>query len=120
MKKLFLTLTVLLGLLLTGCSTKNDITNGISDETVAKATTSALSVKGADVSWVPAMEYSGYYWLNKAGVKTDILNILKSDYGMNTVRLRVFVNPSGDVGNGWCDTANTVAMAKRAKALQCH
>lgn len=76
----------------------------------------ALGVNGADVSWVPAMESQGYYWLNKAGVRTDILQILKNDYKMNTVRLRVFVNPSGDVGNGWCDTAATVAMAKRAKA----
>lgn len=117
MKKLFLTLTVLLGLLLNGCSTKNDMSTKLNDETVEKATTSTLSVKGADVSWVPAMEYSGHYWLNKSGVKKDILSILKSDYGMNTVRLRVFVNPNGDVGNGWCDVANTVAMAKRAKAL---
>jgi arabinogalactan endo-1,4-beta-galactosidase len=77
----------------------------------------AIAVKGADVSWVPAMEYSGCSWYNKAGVKTDVLKILRDDYGMNTVRLRVFVNPSGDTGNGWCDKANTVAMARRAKAL---
>lgn len=77
----------------------------------------ATFVKGADVSWVPAMEAAGNVWYNKAGVKTDILKILRDDYGMNTIRLRVFVNPSGDAGNGWCDTANTVAMAKRAKAL---
>lgn len=87
----------------------NDVETPIAD--------AAISVKGADVSWVPAMEYSGGVWYNKAGVKTDILKILRDDYGMNTVRLRVFVNPSGDVGNGWCDKANTVKMAKRAKAL---
>lgn len=77
----------------------------------------ATFANGADVSWVPAMENAGYVWYNKAGVKTDILKILRDDYGMNTIRLRVFVNPSGDAGNGWCDTANTVAMAKRANAL---
>ncbi len=79
--------------------------------------TAATFVKGADVSWVPAMEAAGNVWYNKAGVKTDILKILRDDYGMNTIRLRVFVNPSGDPGNGWCDTTNTVNMAKRAKAL---
>lgn len=72
---------------------------------------------GADVSWVPAMEYSGYKWYHSNGQQDDVLKILKNDYGVNSVRLRVFVNPSGDVGNGWCDKANTIAMAKRAKAL---
>ncbi len=86
---------------------------GMNDE-VRAATTFA---NGADVSWVPAMEANGYVWYDQYGVKKDVLSILKDDFGVNAVRLRVFVNPSGDIGNGWCDKANTIAMAKRAKAL---
>jgi arabinogalactan endo-1,4-beta-galactosidase len=82
-----------------------------------EATAASTFAKGADVSWVPAMEAQGYVWYNKSGVKTDVLTMLRDDYGINSIRLRVFVNPSTDYGSGWCDTANTVAMAKRAKAL---
>ena len=115
MKKVFTIFYVISIFLLVACSEKTKVTDALTNND-ARAT-STLAVKGADVSWVPAMEYSGYSWYNKSGVKKDILSILQSDYGMNTIRLRVFVNPSGDVGNGWCDTTNTVAMAKRAKAL---
>lgn len=118
MKKLFIITLAIIGLLMTGCFGSSNITDTVNaDSSTEEKATDTLTVKGADISWVPAMEYSGYSWYNKSGVKKDILSILQSDYGMNTIRLRVFVNPSGDVGNGWCDTANTVAMAKRAKAL---
>lgn len=77
----------------------------------------ATFAKGADVSWVPAMESKGYVWYDKYGVRKDVLSILKDDFGINAIRLRVFVNPSGDIGSGWCDKANTLNMAKRANAL---
>jgi arabinogalactan endo-1,4-beta-galactosidase len=73
--------------------------------------------KGADVSWVPGMEAQGYVWYDEDGNQKDILRILKDDYEINSIRLRVFVNPSEDYGSGWCDKERTVAMAKRAKAL---
>src|SRR5262245_10052970 len=52
--------------------------------------------KGADVSWMTQMEASGVRWLNDNGTQQDLLQILK-DHGMNAIRLRVWVNPSG----GW-------------------
>jgi len=76
-----------------------------------KSTTFA---KGADVSWLPEMEASGYTFYNDKGKKEDCFKILK-DHGMNAIRLRTWVNPSKDKGSGHCSKDETVAMAVRAK-----
>jgi len=67
--------------------------------------------KGADVSWVSQEESAGYSFYNASGVKTDPFVLLKN-LGVNTIRLRVWVNPSG----GWCNGADTLYKAKRAIA----
>jgi arabinogalactan endo-1,4-beta-galactosidase len=72
--------------------------------------------KGGDVSWLPQMEATGYIFYDADGTPKDGLQLLK-DRGMNTVRLRVFVNPSSDRINGHCSPAETVAMAVRAKNI---
>jgi arabinogalactan endo-1,4-beta-galactosidase len=72
--------------------------------------------KGADVSWLPQMEASGYVFKDADGTPKDCLQLLK-DRGMNAIRLRVFVNPSNDKIDGHCDKVATVGMAKRAKAM---
>jgi len=72
-------------------------------------------IKGADISWVPGQEKSGVVFKDTLGKQRDIIDILKTDYQMNTVRLRVFVNPSDDWGNGLCDIPATIGMAKRVK-----
>ncbi len=66
---------------------------------------------GADLSWVTQMEASGYIWKNASGVQKDIFVICK-ELGFNSVRLRVWVNPSG----GWCGKTDVVNKAKRAAA----
>ena len=68
--------------------------------------------KGADISWLTQMEAGNMKFYNSAGTQQDCIQILK-DLGMNAIRLRVWVNPS----NGWCNTADLVAKATRAKAL---
>jgi arabinogalactan endo-1,4-beta-galactosidase len=72
--------------------------------------------KGADASWLPQMEATGYKFYDSDGTQKDCLQLLK-DRGMNTIRLRVFVNPSNDKTNGHCSPAETVAMAVRAKNM---
>jgi arabinogalactan endo-1,4-beta-galactosidase len=72
-------------------------------------------IKGADISWVPGQESRGITFKDTLGKQRDILDILKNDYQINSIRLRVFVNPSDDWGNGLCDIASTVSMAKRIK-----
>ncbi|MFC4104063.1 glycoside hydrolase family 53 protein [Paenibacillus xanthanilyticus] len=74
--------------------------------------------KGADISWVAGMEAQGYKWKDKNGTTRDILQILKNDYQMNSVRLRVWVNPNmSDYFNGYMNADTAAKLAKRAKDL---
>jgi arabinogalactan endo-1,4-beta-galactosidase len=82
-------------------------------ETPAEA--AAGFVKGVDISWVPQMEARGYSWKNASGQTQDLLTVLKG-YGITAVRLRTFVNPSGDPANGHCGINEVAAFAKRVRA----
>jgi len=79
-------------------------------------TTTNVFAKGGDVSWLPEMEKeSNFKFYNDNGVAQDCFQILK-DHGINTIRLRTWVNPSMvDWKNGHCSKYETVAMAVRAK-----
>jgi len=70
--------------------------------------------KGADISWLPQMEASGYTFYNNNGEAEDCFRILR-DHGINSIRLRTWVNPSDDAASGHCSKEETVAMAVRAK-----
>lgn len=72
--------------------------------------------KGADVGWLQQMEATGYVFYNDNGVAQDCFQILK-DKGINSVRFRVFVNPSADKVSGHCSKDEVVAMSVRAKAM---
>ena len=72
--------------------------------------------KGADVGWLPQMEATGYKFYDSDGSQKDCLQLLK-DRGMNTIRLRVWVNPSNDKASGHCSPAETVVMAVRAQKM---
>jgi arabinogalactan endo-1,4-beta-galactosidase len=67
---------------------------------------------GADVGWLTQMEDSGYKFYNSDGVQQDCMQILK-DKGINSIRLRVWVNPA----DGWNGQTDVVAKAVRAKNL---
>jgi len=77
-------------------------------------TDSVAFSKGGDISWLPQMEDGGYKFYNDQGVEEDCFKILK-DHGMNTVRLRTWVNPSDNKTSGHCSKEETVAMAVRAQ-----
>jgi arabinogalactan endo-1,4-beta-galactosidase len=66
--------------------------------------------KGADVSWLTEMEAAGKKFYDNGGTEREGMTLLKS-LGMNTIRLRVWVNPAG----GWNNTADVIAKAVRAK-----
>ena len=76
----------------------------------------ASFAKGADVSWLPQMEATGYKFYNDSGTQQDCLQILK-DHGINSIRIRTWVNPSNDSVNGHCSKTETVALAKRASQM---
>ena len=64
------------------------------------------------MSWVTEMEASGKKFYNAAGTETEGMQLMKS-LGMNSIRLRVWVNPSPS----WNNAADLVAKAVRAKNL---
>lgn len=68
--------------------------------------------KGADVSWLTEMEKSGKKFYNANGREMECMTLLR-DLGMNSIRLRVWVNPS----EGWCNESDLLAKAWRAKQL---
>ncbi|WP_223648947.1 glycoside hydrolase family 53 protein [Hymenobacter psoromatis] len=79
----------------------------------APAASAQSFAKGADVGWLQQMEATGYVFHNEQGQAQDCLAILKAQ-GINSIRLRVFVNPSADKASGHCSPAEVTAMAKRA------
>lgn len=96
------------GLVLLLCSCKK--TN---ENTPVRVPDIVLS-KGADVSWVTEMEAAGRKFYNSAGAETELMQLLKG-LGINTIRLRVWVDPFAS--GGWNNKADVVAKAVRAKDL---
>ena len=70
--------------------------------------------KGADVSWLTQMEAEGQKFYDNNGTEMDCMELLKS-LGVNAIRLRAWVDPSAS--GGWCNTADLVTKAVRAKNL---
>ena len=65
--------------------------------------------KGADISWVSEMESVGKTFKKRDGTRADIFDVLK-EVGVNSIRLRVWVDPTG----GWSGKADVVKLATRA------
>lgn len=68
--------------------------------------------KGADVSWLSEFESNGALFYDANGKPQECMALLR-DLGMNSIRLRVWVNPDG----GWCGKDDVVAKAWRAQKL---
>jgi len=83
---------------------------------LAAPATAQTFAKGADVGWLQQMEATGYVFHNEQGQPQDCFAILKA-HGINSIRLRVFVNPSDDKASGHCSPVEVVAMSKRAHDL---
>ena len=70
-------------------------------------------VKGADVGFLAGQERRGVKFHDKNGNERECMELLKNDYQISAIRLRVWVNPRG----GSCGKEEVLAMALRAKAL---
>ena len=68
--------------------------------------------KGADISWVTEMESKGIKFRNIQGEERECTALMK-ELGMNSIRLRVWVNPK----DGWCGKEDFMIKARRAKSL---
>lgn len=91
-------------ILLTGCTV-----NRLSSKKQSKTFS-----KGADISWLPQMEATDYKFYNDNGIEQDCFQILK-DHGINSIRLRTWVDPSNDKASGHSSKDETVAMAVRSQ-----
>ena len=70
--------------------------------------------KGADISWITEMESKGHKFYNNNGQERECTALMK-EYGMNAIRLRVWVDPSKH--DNWCNKEDVLVKAKRAKSL---
>ena len=68
--------------------------------------------KGADVSWLTEMEKAGKKFYDTNGSERDCMTLLRG-LGVNSIRLRVWVDPT----DGWCNKQDVLAKALRAKSL---
>ena len=67
---------------------------------------------GGDISGISADEARGRELYDKDGNPADLFQLMH-DYGMNAVRLRVWVNPK----DGFCSPTDVLEMARRAHDL---
>ena len=81
--------------------------------TTAKAQTTDMA-RGADVSWCTEMEAAGRKFYNAEGTERELMTLMK-EIGMTAIRLRVWVNPSQYGYGAWCDKADVLVKALRAK-----
>jgi arabinogalactan endo-1,4-beta-galactosidase len=72
----------------------------------------SIFVKGADISWITEMEASGRKFYNAEGTEMDCFALMKS-LGMNSIRLRVWVNPKSKYNN----IDDVIRKAIRAKNI---
>jgi len=108
MKKAILYTLICLATL--SCS-KNSSVGGSTMPPVTPPTPATDSfVKGADIGWITQMEAAGIKFYNSAGTPQECIALLKS-IGINTIRLRVWVNPA----DGYNNMADVVTKAVRAK-----
>lgn len=94
---------------ITGTSCSND--DAVTPEQEKKYDMTGFA-KGADVSWLTEFESNGTLFYDANGKPQECMALLR-DLGMNSIRLRVWVNPDG----GWCGKDDVVAKAWRAQKL---
>jgi arabinogalactan endo-1,4-beta-galactosidase len=70
-------------------------------------------VKGADVGFLLGQERQGQKFHDVNGNERECLQLLKNDYQMSAIRMRVWVNPHG----GTNDKNELLTIARRVKAL---
>ena len=109
-----LTALILLAALTLACK-ENNPSSGTEDEATSTPAEETFTVttpsfaKGADISWVSEMEAGGKKFRTQDGQTADIMAVLK-ETGVNSVRLRVWVDPEG----GWSGKDDMVKLAVRA------
>ena len=69
-------------------------------------------VRGVDCSWLTEQEANGVLYADSLGQPMDCMRLMRL-YGINAIRLRVWVNHS----TGWCNRQDVLSKARRARDL---
>lgn len=95
------------------CTEDGPVTNPRQDDiNIEKATGFA---RGADVSWLTQMESEGrkFFTPGEDRQEMECMQLLRDYCGVNSIRLRVWVNPT----DGWNNIDDVVLKARRAESL---
>ena len=90
----------------------SSITNANTYGFFSGETTAETFAKGADVSWLTEMEDNGQKFYTAEGDESECMALLKS-LGVNSIRLRVWVDPA----EHYCDKQDVLVKARRAAQL---
>ncbi len=88
------------------------VAGGCSNSPKETTPEAAPFAKGADVGWLTEMEAAGVKFYDNSGLQKECMQLLK-DKGVNSIRLRAWVNPK----NGWNNTRDVVIKSLRAKSV---
>ncbi len=110
----FLAFYACAALALFACGSNNETDSNAGGSPEGEEPPVADFVKGADIGWCTEYESLGYGFYNAEGEKRECTALMK-ELGLDAIRIRVWVDPKehGD----WCNTADVVVKAQRAKAL---
>jgi arabinogalactan endo-1,4-beta-galactosidase len=111
-KKIFKSVWLFAFIMLFAACSKSGGSSNNNNNSGSNQTVPASFARGADISWLTQMESSGYSFYDSTGTRMDCIQILKN-LGLNSIRLRAWVNPAG----GWCNTTDLVSKAVRAARL---
>ena len=109
MKKI---LIILSAMLLAACNPEDRPSAEEPDKDTEETIERNFYAKGADISWVTQMEADKVKFRNAQGQEKEC-TVLMKEIGMNSIRLRVWVDPK----DGWCGKEDVLVKAARAQAL---
>jgi len=129
MKKLLLTVSLLLGVVLVGCNNEEPAATppavlpaGPVESTILVEAVTGMRddfIRGIDIGSVITQENSGVTWYNWDGEEQDIFEIF-AEVGVNLVRIRIWNNPFDEYGRGFGggnnDVATAIEIGRRATA----
>lgn len=95
------------------CSEVAPVTNPRQETTINEKESGFA--RGADVSWLTQMESEGlkFYTRGEDRQEMECMQLLRDHCGVNSIRLRVWVNPK----DGWNNVDDVVIKARRAENL---
>ena len=117
MKKTFFSIFMIFSSLLVTAFFLSCQSQGFQTNPASNSNTTSSFIRGFDASQVDFFEEEGVRWKDTDGEEKDFFEILKS-HGINTVRLRIWKDPSqfnSSINTGDNSLERTVKMARRVK-----